>query len=181
MSTNFSQWPVLCIHFFEGCRQCIFLFQSLLCYPRKIRIRGCFSTFDKITVHMPLDMCENVAHRTAFLYPTVRDSTLFKPLLNLRCICFSRNIRQLPPSNPLLALFCSASLPACIIKSTVFSSILRPAFFFFTGYAGCVPAAQAQHKLCSGHSVHRGVPFGMQTTAPSSIRLWVKIPHLSTG
>ena len=168
MSTNFSQWPVLCIHFFEGCRQCIFIFQILLCYPRKIRIRAYLSTFDKITVHMPLDMCENVAHRSAFYYPAVHDFVLCKPLLDLRCIRISRRFgsSHMPPSSPLPALFCNASLPACIIISTVFSSILRCAFFFFTGYSGCVPAAQALHKLCSGHSMHRGVPFGMQTTAP---------------
>ena len=172
MSTNFSQWAVLCIHFFEGCRQCIFIFQILLCYPRKIRIRAYLSTFDKITVHLPLDMCENVARRSAFYYPALHDFELCKPLLNLRCICFSRKIRPFPHAT---------KQSAYIIISTVFSSILRCACFFFTGYSGCVPAAQALHKLCSGHSVHRGVPFGMQTTAPSSIRLWVKIPHLSTG
>ena len=96
MSTNFSQWAVLCIHFFEGCRQCIFLFQSLLCYPRKIRIRAYLSTFDKITVHLPLDMCENVARRSSFYYPALRDFVLCKPLLDLRRIRISRQIRQFP-------------------------------------------------------------------------------------
>ena len=85
----------------------------------------------------------------------------------------------IPASRPFAGRFVSANRSPSRITSTVFCSIRRAFAFAFTGNSVSRPAACAAHRSASGHSAQCGSPFGTQTSAPSSIRAWLKAPQAS--